>query len=88
MGFQLMMHGQDAHASMPLREPDSLLKVPESMVDDLEAIQKAMTLIRKATRYPNDTVAIAKTSQTLNNELAKTIFSKISRKKGQGQNNK
>ena len=62
---------------MPLKEPEGLLKVPESIVEDLEAIQKAMPLIQKENKDPNDTAALAKTSQTLKNDIATAIFNKV-----------
>ncbi len=62
-------------------EPKGLVKVPESMIDDLEAIQKVVPLLQKENKDPNDTVAIEKTSQVLKNDLAKNIFLKLSMKK-------
>jgi hypothetical protein len=62
-------------------EPKGLVKVTESMVEDLETIQKAMPTIKKEIKDSNDTAEIAKTSQALKNDLAKSIFSKIPKEK-------
>ena len=62
-------------------EREGILKVNESMVDDLEAIAKVMPSIQKTTKDPNDTAAIAKTSENLKNDLAKSIFVKITTEK-------
>ena len=51
------------------------------MVADLEAVQKAMPSIQKETKDANDTAVISKTSQALKNDLAKSIFKKVSQKK-------
>ncbi|MBN1973201.1 MAG: hypothetical protein JW787_06150 [Sedimentisphaerales bacterium] len=64
-------------------EPEGLVKVPESMIEDLEVIEKVIPLLQKENKDPNDTAAIEKTSQALKNNLAKYIFSKLSKKKTQ-----
>jgi hypothetical protein len=58
-------------------EREGIKKVSESMIDDLEAIVKAMPLIQKKAKDPNDTAAIAKTTESLKNDLAKSIFAKL-----------
>jgi hypothetical protein len=63
------------------KEPEDLVKVPESMVEDLETIQKVMPTLKKEIKDSNDTAEIAKTSQALKNDLAKSIYSKIPKEK-------
>ena len=67
------MEGRDEHEGM--------IKVPESMVDDLEAIAKAMPSIQKTMKDPNDTAAINKMSLSLKNDLAKSILEKVTSEK-------
>ena len=62
-------------------KPAGIVKVNESMVDDLIAIQKVMPLIQKPTKDPNDTETINKMSLSLKNDLAKTILGKITAEK-------
>jgi hypothetical protein len=62
-------------------EQEGIKKVPESMIDDLEAIVKVMPSIQKEKKDPNDTAAIDKTSKALKNDLAKSIFTKVSSQK-------
>jgi|WetSurMetagenome_2_1015567.scaffolds.fasta_scaffold120921_2 hypothetical protein len=70
-----------SRTSMPLREPDGLLKIPESMIEDLDMIQKVMPILKKEIKDSNDTAAIAKTTESLKNDLAKSIFTKLTNEK-------
>jgi hypothetical protein len=62
-------------------KPSGVKQVPESMVDDLEAIAKVIPLIQKETKDPNDTAAITKMSLSLKNDLAKSILEKATTEK-------
>lgn len=64
-------------------EREGIVKVNESMVDDLEAIAKVMPSIQKTTKDPNDTETINKMSLSLKNDLAKTILEKVITEKEQ-----
>ena len=82
--FDVLWHGYGALClKWPEGRPEreGLKKVPESMVDDLIAIQKVVPLIEKTTKDPNDTAAIAKISQSLKNDLAKSILEKVTTEK-------
>ncbi len=70
-----------SRTSLPLGEPEGLVKIPESMIDDLDSIAKIMPSIQKETKDSNDLAEITKTSQVLKNDLAKNIFLKLSMKK-------
>lgn len=59
------------------KEPRYLVKVPESIVEDLEAIQHVMPSVQKKKMDPNDVVAITKTSKALKTDVAKSIFKKV-----------
>jgi len=73
------------HKNVPklkkLPEPSFITKVPEDIVDDFEAIERVMPLIRKEKKDPNEKDSINKTSKALKNDLAKSIFAKISGEK-------
>lgn len=58
-------------------EPLYLVKVPESIVDDSEAIQRVMPYIQKEKVDPSEMTAINNTSKALKTDVAKSIFAKI-----------
>jgi hypothetical protein len=62
-------------------EREGLKKVPDSMVEDLEAIVKVMPYIKKEKKDANDTASINKASAALKNDLAKSIFERVSGQK-------
>jgi hypothetical protein len=73
------------------QESQGLKKVPDSMIDDLEAIVKVMPSIKKEKKDANDTASINKASAALKNDLAKSIFERVSGQKvakAQDPNNK
>ncbi len=57
-------------------ESKFLRKVPETMVDDLEAIAKVIPSVQK--KDTNDMKVLLITTLTLKNDLAKSIFEKLS----------
>ena len=62
-------------------EPAGIVRVNDSMVDDLIAIAKEMPSIEKAAKDPNDTAVISKISLSLKNDLSKSILEKVTEEK-------
>jgi hypothetical protein len=58
-------------------EPPYLVKVPESIVNDLEAIQRVVPYAQKEKRDPNEMAALTNTSKALKTDVAKSIFAKV-----------
>ncbi len=62
-------------------ERKGIVKVNESMIDDLIAIAKEIPSIQKAAKDPNGTAVISKISLSLKNDLAKSILEKVTEEK-------
>jgi hypothetical protein len=58
-------------------KPEYLVKVPDSIVDDLEVIQRAMPYVLKEKNDPNEIAALTNTSKALKTDVAKSIFAKV-----------
>jgi len=58
-------------------KPEHLVKVPESIVEDFEAIQRVMPYTQKEKIDPNEIVAIGNTKKALKTDVAKSIFAKV-----------
>jgi len=61
----------------PFPEPPYLVKVSESIVEDLEAIQRVVPYTQKERMDPNEVAAITNTSKALKTDVAKSIFAKV-----------
>lgn len=59
------------------KEPPYLVQVPESIIDDFEAIQRLIPYTQKEKKAPNEMAAITTTSKDLKSEVAKSIFAKV-----------
>jgi len=59
-----------------VKKPSHVVKVPESIVDDFEAIQRVIPYTQKEKIDPNELAAITKTWQALKTDVAKSIFAK------------
>ena len=57
-----------------LPEPPFIIKVPENIIDDFEAIKRVMPLAQKEKKDPNEIDTITKTSKALKNDIAKSIM--------------
>jgi len=58
-------------------EPSHLVKVPEGIVDDFEAIQRVVTYTQKENMEPHELAAITRCSKALKTDVAKSIFAKL-----------
>ncbi|MDH7600303.1 MAG: hypothetical protein QHH07_11825 [Sedimentisphaerales bacterium] len=71
------------HGALCLKWPEEIeqfedmVKVPEGIVDDFEAIQRVVTYTQKEKIEPNELDAINKTSKMLKTDVAKSIFAKV-----------
>jgi hypothetical protein len=59
------------------KEPRYLVKVPESIVEELKAIQRVFPYTQKEKIDPNESASITKTSKALKSDVAKSIFEKV-----------
>ena len=58
-------------------QPSYVIKVPESIVSDMEAIQHVIPSVLEKKIDPNDVAVITNTSKALKNDLSKSIFTKV-----------
>jgi hypothetical protein len=59
------------------KEPPYMVKVSESIVGDLEAIQRVFPYTQKEKKDPNEMAALTNTSKALKTDVAKSIFAKV-----------
>ena len=59
-------------------EPRYLVKVPNALVADLDAIQRVVPSLRKEKMDPNEVAAVDSVGKALGTTLAKSIFATVS----------